>query len=247
VASDVCGSVNIVHNYTGLSDLCGATGAATVTWTATDACGNISTTSATLTVQDTTAPVFTTAPSNITLECDGAGNTAAITAWLNSAVASDVCGSINITHNYSGLSDLCGATGTATVTWTATDACGNTTTASATVTIQDTTAPVFTTVPSNLTLECDGAGNTAAITAWLNSAVASDVCGTVSITHDYTGLSDLCGATGAATVTWTARMPVETPQPLQQPLQYRIPRLRFSLLYRQILPLNVMVQEIPLQ
>ena len=155
-------------------------------------------------IVDTTAPVFTTIPADMSVECDGEGNTLALTNWLTNVAATDNCGLQGISHNFTGLSDLCGATGAATVTWTAMDACGNTATTSATVTVVDTTAPYFTTAPANLTLECDGAGNTSALTAWLNSAVAADVCGSVSVSHNFTGLSDLCGATGAATVTWTA-------------------------------------------
>jgi hypothetical protein len=203
-ASDNCALAGITHNFISLNSACGSTGSGTVIWTATDVCGNTATTSATFTITDNTNPVFTTIPENITLECDGSGNTAQISSWLANIAASDVCGSVEITNDYAGLVPGCGNTGTATVTWTAADACGNTITTSATVTVEDNTPPVFTTAPVNLTLECDGAGNTAAITAWLNSAVASDVCGSVSITHNYTGLSDLCGATGTATVTWTA-------------------------------------------
>ncbi|MFN3555624.1 MAG: HYR domain-containing protein [Bacteroidales bacterium] len=203
-ATDNCGLQGISHNFTGLSDLCGATGAATVTWTATDVCGNTAITSATFTITDNTAPTFTTLPENITLQCDGSGNTTQINSWLSAVTASDVCGSVTISNDFAGLTAACGATGEATVTWTAMDACGNTATTSATVTVVDTTAPYFTTAPANLTLECDGAGNTSALTAWLNSAVAADVCGSVSVSHNFTGLSDLCGATGAATVTWTA-------------------------------------------
>ena len=57
------------------------------------------------------------------------------------------------------------------------------------------------------TVECDGAGNSADLSNWLDSnggATATDACGGVMWTNDFDALSDDCGATGAATVTFTA-------------------------------------------
>ena len=59
----------------------------------------------------------------------------------------------------------------------------------------------------DLTVNCDGQGNTTALSQWLSSnggASASDICSGVSWTNDYSGLSDGCGATGTARVTFTA-------------------------------------------
>jgi len=173
------------------------------TWKATDAFSNFATCEQTITVQDTTAPVFAAVPQDKTVESDGAGNAAELAAWLGGAAASDTCGSVTVTNDFGGLSDGCGATGSATVTWTATDSCGNTATTSATFTIVDTTAPVFTAVPQNKTVESDGAGNVAELNAWVGSAAGSDSGGSVTITNNFGGLSDGCGATGSATVTWT--------------------------------------------
>src|SRR5690606_1236550 len=141
---------------------------------------------------------------------DGAGNTDALNAWLASnggANATDDCGTVSWSNNFTSLSDLCGATGTASVTFTATDACGNTSTTTASFTIVDTTAPVIDdTLLADLTLECDGTTDpSGAIAAWLaanGGATADDDCSTVTWSHNYTGLSDGCGATGTATVTF---------------------------------------------
>ena len=57
------------------------------------------------------------------------------------------------------------------------------------------------------TVECDGAGNAADLDAWLASnggASATDACSGVTWSNDFDALSDDCGATGAATVTFTA-------------------------------------------
>ena len=203
-ATDTCGGAVVTNDYTGLSDDCGATGSAMVTWTATDDCGTQAFHSATVTVVDTTPPVFTSTPGDVWFECDGAGNTAQIQAWLDSAAASDTCGGVTVVNDFVGLSDDCGATGSAYVTWTATDDCGVQNTHSATVTVVDTTAPSFTFAPTNLTIECGSTDHTAAIQAWLNSAAASDVCGGVMITNDFVAISPGCGNTGGSLVTWTA-------------------------------------------
>src|SRR6185436_2208976 len=154
----VCsGSVTWTNSSSTLSDGCGATGSTTVTFTATDACGNASSTTATFTITDTTPPTINTQASNSTVECDGAGNTAQLNAWLASngttGAASDVCSGVTWTHNFTALSDDCGATGSATVTFTATDACGNASSTTATFTIEDTTNPTIDVQASNSTVE----------------------------------------------------------------------------------------------
>ncbi|MCI4648418.1 SprB repeat-containing protein, partial [Phaeodactylibacter sp.] len=170
-ATDYCSSsVTFTNDFTALSNGCGATGSATVTFTATDDCGNTSTTTATFTIEDTTNPTVTDPATDLTVECDGMGNMMALNNWLSSnggASFDDACGGITVTNDFTALSDLCGATGSATVTFTATDDCGNTATSTATFTIEDTAAPTVTTPASDLTVECDGAGNTAQLNAWL--------------------------------------------------------------------------------
>ena len=209
-ASDACGDVTWSHDFSALSDDCGATGSATVTFTATDDCGNSSSTTATFTIEDTTAPSIDSDAMGETVECDGAGNSDALNAWLSSnggASASDACGDVTWSHDFSALSDDCGATGSATVTFTATDDCGNSSSTTATFTIEDTTAPSIDSDAMGETVECDGAGNSDALNAWLSSnggASASDACGDVTWSHDFSALSDDCGATGSATVIFTA-------------------------------------------
>ena len=180
----------------------------TRTWIATDSYSNADTCSQTIFVVDTTPPVVTAA-SDQTVECDGNGNTAQLNAWLAShggATASDACGGVTWSNNFTALSDDCGETGSATVTFYATDDCGNVDSTSATFTIEDTTPPVVT-AASDLTVECDGNGNIAQLNAWLTSnggATANDACGGVTWSNNFNGLSDDCGATGSATVTFYA-------------------------------------------
>ena len=76
-----------------------------------------------------------------------------------------------------------------------------------TFTILDTTVPTIDTEASDATVECDGSGNQSELDAWLASnggASASDVCSNVTWENDFNGLSDECGSTGEATVTFTA-------------------------------------------
>jgi hypothetical protein len=84
------------------------------------------------------------------------------------------------------------------------DKAGASDTNEVTIIVQDTTPPVFTSTPQDLIVECDGSGNLNELNAWLASADAVDECGDVTITNDFAGLLNSCGATGSATVTWTA-------------------------------------------
>ncbi|MFH6769028.1 T9SS type A sorting domain-containing protein, partial [Gaetbulibacter aquiaggeris] len=156
--------------------------------------------------------------------CDPATNAAAFAAWLASFSGSDTCGTATVTHNSAGLSDLCGGTGTETVTFTLTDECGNKITKDATFTIVDTTAPSIDTAGSDLILACDdgigiGDSNADSIAAWLadnGGANASDLCGSVSWSNDFTTINDDCGAGGSVTITFTATDDCDNPTSFTQ-------------------------------
>ena len=192
----------------------------TRTWTATDECGNSSSAVQVVTVQDTTAPSIDIAASDLTIECDGAGNNAELTAWLDSsagASASDLCGAVTWSHDFSVLSDECGATGSAIVTFTATDECGNASVNSATITIQDTTAPSLAGVPSNVTVQCDNVPGPAVLTAADNcdpnpvlsfdEIITPGACaGSYTITRTWTAL-DECGNSQIASQVITVEDP----------------------------------------
>jgi len=84
------------------------------------------------------------------------------------------------------------------------DRAGASDTNEVTIIVQDTTPPEFTNIPQDLIVECDGSHNIGQLSAWLAGAAAVDQCGDVTITNDFVGLLNGCGATGSATVTWTA-------------------------------------------
>ena len=133
----------------------------------------------TFTIIDNINPTIATQASNLEVQCDGNGNTAALNAWLASnggASASDNCSNVTWTNNFTSVSDTCGATGSASVTFTATDSCGNSAATTATFTIIDTTNPVFTSeLPQNISVSCDAIPNPAIMTG-------TDNCSDVTIT-----------------------------------------------------------------
>ncbi|MBA6152592.1 HYR-like domain-containing protein [Gelidibacter maritimus] len=205
---DMCGSVQVTFDDVVAPGACDGEYSISRTWTVTDECGNTTTDTQTIFVVDNTAPVIENPATDIIVECDGTGNSNNIEAWLNSnggATASDSC-STNLTwsNNYNGATSDCSAP--IEVIFTVSDGCGNSTSTTATYAIQDVVAPVITPA-TNLTVECDGQGNMTDLENWLNGnagATASDNCSIVTWSNDFNGLSDDCGATGSATVTFTA-------------------------------------------
>jgi hypothetical protein len=175
----------------------------TRTWTATDNCGNATAADQLITVEDTTPPTVTV-PLDMTIECDADSSP----TGTGSATATDNCDDDpTVTANDSVAPGSCPTESVITRTWTATDACANTSSEAQVISVQDTTAPEITQPAADQTVECDGAGNTAALTTWLDTqggALATDNCGGVTWTNDFTALSDDCGATGSATVNFTA-------------------------------------------
>src|SRR5690606_21165016 len=188
-ASDLCGNGVTWSNNTATAVWAGTcTQSITIEFYATDDCGNTATTTAMFTITDTTAPAITTEASDDSSECQGTdpdANTDYI-AWLaanGGAEASDLCGNGVTWSNSTATAVWTGTcTQSITVEFYATDDCGNTSTTTATFTIEDTTAPSIDVAAADQTVECDGAGNTAALDAWLlenGGAEASDVCGNV--------------------------------------------------------------------
>ena len=92
------------------------------------------------------------------------------------------------------------AQGTTVVTWTYEGANGNITTQTQNVVLTDTTAPVFTTSPADVTVECDASTDPSAT----GTAVATDNCHTsVAITYAETTVAGV-GNNSVITRVWTA-------------------------------------------
>ena len=193
-----------------------ATYTITVTWTANDACNNNTTKTQTITVVPDTEKPSITVPAPLVLDCGDISETADPSAqildWLATATATDNCDTdpeLTYDFNMSQLVICTTATYTITVTWTATDACNNNTTKTQTITVVPDTEKPSITVPAPLVLDCENispfSDPSAAVTAWLESATASDNCDTdPELTYDFdlTTLNVCVG--GTLSVTWTA-------------------------------------------
>ena len=184
-----------------------------------DNCSNAAApTDATFAATDNIAPVFTTNASNKSVQCDTVNTMAAFNAWYNNragAIAQDGCSSTLTFRTAPTLSNAmdslttsqansCGNTGKVTVGFFAKDACGNETAipTTATFTIVDNIAPVFTTAPSSVTVNCIGAGNgnISALQAFVNTqggGIATDNCGGLAPFWTFTW-TDKLGNTGAS-------------------------------------------------
>ncbi|WP_299782488.1 gliding motility-associated C-terminal domain-containing protein [uncultured Formosa sp.] len=123
----------------------------TRTWTFTDACGNTTEVSQTISVKDETAPVVdSTIPTDMNVECIGdvpAMETLTATDNCVGTITSDGTEVINDT-------DACNVI--ITRTWIFTDNSENTTEITQTIIVKDETAPVVTTTPTDINIECDG-------------------------------------------------------------------------------------------
>jgi len=120
-----------------------------VTFRATDECGNTGSLSLRFQLTDVTPPVATALPAD-TLFCPDTD------LRLPTAHFSDNCDSaLSFVYTTTVVEQLCPGNYTLLVTWKATDDCGNTATATQTVVVRDTTRPVITLWPADVTFRCD--------------------------------------------------------------------------------------------
>ena len=189
-ATDNCGDVTITVEEETTPGACAGDYVITRTFTATDDCGNATSSTQTITIVDTTAPEFTSVPSDYTAECSDAHP-------MDDATATDNCGDVTITVEEQTTPGACAGDYVITRTFTATDDCGNATSATQTITIVDTTAPEFTSVPSDYTAECSDAHP-------MDDATATDNCGDVTITVEEETTPGACAGDYVITRTFTA-------------------------------------------
>ena len=166
-AADGCGPVSVT--FSDVITPGNAAGNYTIsrTITATDDAGNATSAVQTITVQDTTAPAFTFVPADYTVECSDE-------MPMDVATASDNCGEVTMEVTSETAAGDAAGNYVITRTFTATDDAGNSTSAEQTITVQDTTAPEFTFVPADYTVECSEEMP-------MDVATASDNCGDVTI------------------------------------------------------------------
>ena len=184
-ATDNCEDTDeaLMFSYEGetvSSTACSSTYTLTRTWSVADCSGNVSNHIQTIEVEDTTAPAFVEAlPGNVTVECDAVP--AAITLTAN-----DNCDeAVSVAFVETTQLGACPQTYTLTRTWSVGDCSGNMTDHVQVVEVQDSTAPVFTVVPSNQSNACEEE---------LYSASAEDNCSEVTISESRDVISsDDCG------------------------------------------------------
>ena len=186
-ASDNCSDMSITVE----SEIDDAAGNYTIvrTFTATDDCGNSTQATQTITVEDTTAPELSI-PADYTAECSDEHP-------LEDATAFDNCGEVIIELAVDTVAGDCAQAYTVTRTFTATDDAGNSTSATQTITVEDTTAPEFTSVPSDYTVECSDEMP-------MDDATASDNCSDVSITVESETIAGDCSGNYTIVRTFTA-------------------------------------------
>ncbi|WP_316634030.1 Ig-like domain-containing protein [uncultured Flavobacterium sp.] len=210
--SDVSNIVKISGQFVA-SQSCPNAGTYTNTWTVKDNCGNTSDTfTQIITIEDTTKPTWTTLAGalDVTVQCSDTG--ALASAQASFPIATDNCDSdvsniVKISGQFVA-SESCPNAGTYTNTWTVKDNCGNTSdTFTQVITIEDTTAPIWTTAPTDLnaTLECSDTAGLATVQS--QTPVATDNCnGTVTYTKtsgDF--VAGNCANSGTYTNTWIAK------------------------------------------
>ena len=178
----------------------GCAGEVIRTYTAIDACENTSEFVQILDLFDNTAPVASANPADASYECTDE-------YLLEEVTFTDNCDEeVSVVYEAVESGDSCEST--ITRTWVATDACGNETIVDQVITISDTEAPLFTSVPANLSLECgddadygmataEDACNESSVT--VTSVSNDDSCNEV-ITRTFTAV-DACGNSATATQT----------------------------------------------
>jgi large repetitive protein len=198
-ASDNC-DANVLIEFTEVraDGSCPDTYTLNRTWTATDNCGNSITHVQVISVEDTTAPVWDQAmPVDITVECDGVPEAPAV------VTASDNCDpDVLVEFSEVPTDGACPDTYTLTRTWTATDNCGNVSVHTQIIAVGDNTPPVIT-CPDNIMVNADTGEDFATVV--IPVPVASDNCGSFTLTNDFNGTDNASGLypVGVTTVTYT--------------------------------------------
>ena len=216
-ATDNCG--NIFMSFTDSEGDAGCVepvGSYIRTYTAMDDCGNESSFDQTIMLVDDVAPVvLLTCAEDQVITADASCNAdtsvdalGTVTMEVTDNCDSNVISELSITDG--AVTVVCEGTYSfiRTFSVTATDHCGNMTTVSCeqNIAVEDTDGPTVM-AASDAVVECDGAGNASDLEVWLannGGASATDACGGVTWSNDFDALSDDCGATGSALVTFTA-------------------------------------------
>jgi SdrD B-like domain/Secretion system C-terminal sorting domain len=165
-------------------------------WTATDKCGNKTTATQTICVKDTQVPVFITKPVDMTVECSN------IPQPLYPEVKDNCDTKVPITLSVQIIPGSCSDSYTIKRTWTAADKAGNICTHAQYIKVQDTTAPVITGAPQDITIQC---GQAIPEPPAPGVVKATDNCDKdVTLTFSETIFPGNCAGKGVIKCQWTA-------------------------------------------
>jgi hypothetical protein len=178
-----------------------AKGDTTVTWTVKDIHGNSATCTQKVTVKDHQNPTITQCPASITVNTGPSRATCDQTASWTPPIASDNCGIASFTSDHNPGDAF--PVGTTKVTYTAKDDAGNTSTCCFNVIVLDTTPPLITGCPGNITVGTGPGRTTCNQVATWTAPTATDACSSVTTTSNHSP-----GETfplGITPVTYTAK------------------------------------------
>jgi hypothetical protein len=153
-----------------------ALGTTAVACTASDAAGNIATAGFAVSVVDTTPPAISKVPANMTVQATSSAG--AVVSYTTPTANDAVSGVVPV--NCVPASGSAFALGTTTVACTASDAAGNVATAGFAVRVVDTTPPVISNVPANMTAQ--STSSTGAVVSYTTPAANDAVSGVVPVT-----------------------------------------------------------------
>jgi large repetitive protein len=218
-ATDDC-SPNVVVTYEDIPTTSGCGLNITRVFTATDNCGNSSTAIQLIVVSDGVSPEFTFVPADIAVPCGSPID-------LPMATAADECSAVTVTFTDESFINDCA--GGIIRTYTATDGCSNTADINVTVTFIDDDAPMFTSFPNDLTINCDEVPSIdEANIAYMDACgspvfvmveetiIDGDCANSYMIVRNYT-ITDGCG--NSTSQSWTIQVLDETP-----PVIFNVPQ-----------------------
>lgn len=179
IATDDCSDLVVTTEIGMIGDCAGSF---TRMFTATDGCGNTAFASQTVTLVDIIAPVAQFTPESMTVSCD---NLPVINA--ENVMFDDNCSEVNVIFLSDVLESTCTGTYDMVYTWIGEDACGNRSFVDMILHVQDVQSPQFTEVPLDIILNCGDETPSA------GNAVATDNCGSVTITTSEEIVGGTCG------------------------------------------------------
>ncbi|MFN5295713.1 MAG: hypothetical protein ACK5BL_09300, partial [Flavobacteriales bacterium] len=169
----------------------GCLGVLARTYRATDNCGNYTEVVQYIALLDTTAPTFQNVPAENTVECSsvivGEGG---LRFGPGAVVGVDNCGLdvvVTYTEQVVATDDNCPESYDVIRTWTGTDFCENVATVTRITHVVDTTDPIFTSFPQDLTIACN-----APIPPVVNPTATDNCDGNVTITLTTTEVPGTC-------------------------------------------------------